>query len=82
MVNAEYRTENKMDGTHTAVDVEACVFRSTSSNGSGIVLRGSVSRSNDGSSPMALRTVDIKQAGKIDMVDAKLYLWHKAWEYM
>lgn len=51
MVVAESRMDNKMDGMHTAVDIEACAFGSTSGHGSGTVLWGAVSNSNDDVSP-------------------------------
>lgn len=71
-VDAECRTENKMDGMHAAVEVEACAFGSISGRGSGVVLQDTVSSSNDEVPCMALWAVDVKEAGKTDMVDAWL----------
>lgn len=59
-----------MDGMHTPVEDEGCAFGSISGKSSDIVLRGTVSSSNDEVPPMALWAADFnKESGKTDIVD-------------
>lgn len=79
VANAENRVENKTDRVHTAVDLEDCAIGRIFSKSTGLVLRGTVSRSNDEVSPhgfMGSRHQQRCQAKQTLWTSCNGY-WHK-----